>query len=173
VHCVRALVGEETLTGTWIDRTAEYEDARRVTPRGPASYQVTLPIELAPIPCWSQLDPEEYRARCRVLAEEAAAEAAATGTPPLGADAVLAADPDDTPVSVKRSEAPPCHTADDTLRDAYVARRKLFLSAYRAASEELRAGRPAVFPPGCFPPRGPFIPFAQERASPGQRGAAA
>jgi hypothetical protein len=118
-----------------------------------------LPIELAPIPCWSHLTPEEYQTRCRALAEEEAAKAAAGGVPPLGVDAILAADPDDKPATVKKTEAPPCHTTDDLLREAYVARRKLFLSAYRAAAAELNAGREAIFPPGCFPPRGPFVPF--------------
>jgi REP element-mobilizing transposase RayT len=159
VHCARALTGEEVLTGTWIDRAAAHDDSRRAAPRGPAAFEVTLPIDLAPIPCWSDLTAEEYQARCRALADDEAARAAAKGTPPLGVEAILAADPDDKPVTVKKSEAPPCHAADDTLREAYVARRKLFLSAYRAAAEELKAGREAVFPPGCFPPRGPFVPF--------------
>jgi REP element-mobilizing transposase RayT len=162
VHCVRALTGEESLVGTWIDQAAAYEDSRRAVPLGPASYEETLPIELAPIPCWAGLTREEYQARCRALAEEEAAKAAADGVPPLGVDAILAADPGDKPATVKKTAARPCHTTDDTLREAYVARRKLFLAAYRAAAEELNAGREAVFPPGCFPPRGPFVPFPSE-----------
>lgn len=162
VHCVRALIGEETLVGTWIDRAAAYEDSRRAAPLGAAAFEETRPIELAPIPCWADLPRAEYQARCRAIAEEEAAKAAASGTPPLGVEAILAADPDGKPATVKRSEAPPCHAADDALREAYVVRRKLFLAAYREAAKELAEGRNAVFPPGCFPPRGPFVPFPQD-----------
>ncbi len=63
------------------------------------------------------------------------------GAKPLGAAAVLAQNP--LSKAVRRE-----------LWDAYA----LFVAAYRAAAEKLRAGvRDVVFPAGSFPPPMPFV----------------
>lgn len=167
VTSARALAGEETLTGTWIDGRAACEDRRRVTKRGPGAYATTLPIVLAPLPCWSDLPPDEYQARCRAMIADIEQEHAASGATPLGAAAVLAMDPSTEPAETKRGPAPPCHASAGDTRAEYLERRGAFVDAYRVQAAALRAGRAATFPSGSFPPRGPFVRFvASSSAAP-------
>jgi hypothetical protein len=68
---------------------------------------------------------------------------------PLGVAPVLAQDPLQRPKKIKKSPAPAFHAASKAVRrelwDAYA----LFVAAYRAAAEKLRAGlRDVVFPRG-------------------------
>ena len=74
-----------------------------------------------------------------------------------GVAAVLSQDPLQRPRKTKKSPAPAFHAASHAVRrelwDAY----SLFVAAYRAAAEKLRAGvRDVVFPAGSFPPALPF-----------------
>jgi putative transposase len=162
VHAVRALLGGEVLEGLWFDRTQEYAARRRGEKFDPLQYATREVLELDPLPCWEHLTVEQRRARVTALVEDIESETAArrkrTGVKPLGVAAVLAQNPLQRPKKTKKSPAPAFHAASKAvrreLRDAYA----LFVAAYRAAAEKLRAGiRDVVFPRGSFPPALPFV----------------
>jgi len=161
VTSARALLGLENLSGVWVDSREACEDRRRRTARGAHTFTRHLPIELTPLPCWADLSKQEYEAKCAALIVEICAEAAANRTaPPLGRDEILVTDPFDKPVAPKLTPAPRAHVSCPVTRNAFNERRRAFLVAYREAAERQKVGLPAVFPPGCYPPRGRFVPFA-------------
>ena len=162
VHAVRGLLDGEVLEGLWFDRTQEYLARRRGEKFAPLQYATREVLELVPLPCWKPLTAEQRRARVAALVEDIESEAAArrkrTGVKPLGVAAVLAQNPLRRPKRTKKSPAPAFHAASKAVRrelwDAYA----LFVAAYRAAAEKLRAGvRDVVFPRGSFPPALPFV----------------
>ena len=66
VHCARALTEGTTVSGHWHDRTLESRAARKGLLLDPQDFveQRGAPAS-RPLPCWSSLAPEEYRARVR------------------------------------------------------------------------------------------------------------
>jgi len=88
---------------------------------------------------------------------EAAARRKRTGAQPLGVAAVLVQDPLRRPERTKKSPAPAFHAASQAVRRELRGFYAEFVAAYREAAEKLRAGAPAVFPIGCFPPALPFV----------------
>jgi REP element-mobilizing transposase RayT len=162
VHCVEALTEGRTLAGWWFDRTQEYLARRRGEDFGPYQYATRETLELTPLPCWKHLTPEKRQQMAAAMVAEIEAQAAArresTGVQVLGPAAILAQSPESRPLKTKRSPAPAVHAANRAvrreLRNAYF----LFVAAYRAAAEKLRAGqRDPPFPNGCFPPPLPFV----------------
>jgi putative transposase len=162
VHCVEALTTGKTLEGWWFDRTQEYLARRRGESFGYYQYATHETFELAPLPCWKHLPPDKRQQLAAALVSEIEAEAAErrerTGAQTLGPAAILAQSPESRPLKSKRSPAPAVHAASRAvrreLRNAYF----LFVAAYRAAAEKLRAGhRAPPFPMGCFPPPLPFV----------------
>ena len=162
VHAVRALLEGEVLEGLWFDRTQEYLARRRGEKFDRLQYATREVLELDPLPCWEHLTAEQRRARIAALVEDIESEIAArrkkTGAKPLGVAAVLAQNPLQQPKKTKKSPAPAFHAASKAVRrelwDAYA----LFVAAYRAAAEKLRAGiRDVAFPIGSFPPALPFV----------------
>src|SRR3954471_24829866 len=143
VHAVRALLEGEILEGLWFDRTQEYLARRRGEKFDLLQYATREVLELDPLPCWKHLTEEQRRARAAALVEDIESEVAArrkkTGIKPLGVAAVLAQNPLRKPKKTKKSPAPAFHAASKAvrreLRDAYA----LFVAAYRAAAEKLRA----------------------------------
>jgi hypothetical protein len=118
------------------------------------------------IPCWRHLPPEEVRLRVAELVaeieEEAAAERRATGRRSLGAEAVMATDPEYRPGKQEKSPAPMFHAWRDKVRKELREGYALAMASYCVAAEKLRAGdRMASFPEGTFPPRLPFVPYAR------------
>jgi REP-associated tyrosine transposase len=150
VHCVRALLEGEVLEGLWFDRTQEYAARRRGEDFEPLQYATREVLELDPLPCWKHLTEEQRRARTAALVEDIESEVAArrkrTDAKPLGVAAVLAQNPLQRPKKTKKSPAPAFHAASKAVRrelwDAYA----LFVAAYRAAAEKLRAGARDVPP---------------------------
>ena len=119
-------------------------------------------LYLSPLPCWKHLPKDVWRARAldliREVEEEAAVQSASTGNQPLGPAAILAQHPFDRPKHSKRSPAPLFHAASARVRRELWEAYRLFVAAFRQASEKLRAGdREAVFPVGSFPPALPFV----------------
>jgi hypothetical protein len=162
VHCVEALTEGKVLEGWWFDRTQEYLARRRGESFGTYQYATRETLELAPLPCWKHLPQEQRQRLAAAMVAEIEAEAAErrerTGAKALGPAAILARSLESRPLKTKRSPAPAVHAASRTvrreLRNAYF----LFVAAYRAAAEKLRAGqRDAPFPTGCFPPPLPFV----------------
>ncbi len=161
-HAVRALLEGEVLEGLWFDRTQEYLARRRGETFDRLQYATREVLELDPLPCWEHLTPERRRARVAALVEDIESEAATrrkrTGAKPLGVAAVLSQDPLQKPKKTKKSPAPAFHAASRVVRRSLWDAYSLFVAAYRAAAEKLRAGvRDVVFPSGSFPPALPFV----------------
>jgi hypothetical protein len=157
-----ALLDGEVLEGLWFDRTQEYLARRRGEKFDRLQYATREVLELDPLPCWEPLTEEQRRARVAALVEDIESEAAArrkrAGAKPLGVAAVLAQNPLRRPKKTKKSPAPAFHAASKAVRRELWNAYALFVSAYRAAAEKLRAGiRDVVFPPGSFPPALPFV----------------
>jgi hypothetical protein len=90
----------------------------RSSPRGRLrsfQYATRETLELDPLPCWKHLTPEQRQKLVAALVSEIEEEAAArrkrTGVQPLGAEAILAQNPQSQPAKTKRSPAPAVHAA--------------------------------------------------------------
>jgi hypothetical protein len=128
----------------------------------PGQVDILQTVVLSSLPCWKHLPPEKYRARIadlvRQIEDAAAGEREKKGVDPLGAEQILAQEPETRPETLNRSPAPFIHAASKKvrkdLRDAY----GWFVAAYREAAEKLRKGdRDVAFPKGSFPPHLPFV----------------
>lgn len=167
-HSVHALFDGRPMLGVWFDRTREYE-ARRCGQRpGKYEYAEEETLELAPLPAWDGLEPEDRRAAVQTLLREIEREARwareASGRPPLGVRRVLRQNPHDRPEHSRQSPAPRFHAQAWQVRKSLELAYYEFRLRFRQAAEDLKLGRPGVeFPPGCFPPR---LPFAKARAGP-------
>ncbi|HEX4964701.1 MAG TPA: transposase [Thermoanaerobaculia bacterium] len=162
VHCAGALIDGTPLEGHWFSRTQEFAARLRGEDFGRMRYATAETVTLSPIPCWARLSPEIYRARIVSLVESIETEAALarerTGASVLGAEAVLSRDPQHRPAFLARSPAPRVHAATKAARRAFYEIYAAFVSAFREASERLRAGDcNAPFPIGSFPPALPFV----------------
>jgi hypothetical protein len=146
VHAVRALLGEEELTGYWFDRTKEYAARHRREDFDPLKYATPEILTLDPLPCWKDVPAEERRRRVAGLVAEIDAQAAdrreRTGIPSMGAAALLAQDPLRRPLHSKRSPAPFCHAASKDWRQSLRAFYKEFVDDFRRAAELLRKNNP-------------------------------
>lgn len=161
-HCASALVSGEPARGRWHDRTLESKAKRRSAPLDPHAFVEEETLRLAPIPCWSQCDPKEYRERIRSLVRaierSARTNARASGREPLGRSALLRQHPHLEPKRSRKGPAPLVHAVSAAARRAFRHAYAVFLGAYRAAARSLRAGilDAAAFPAGSFPPALPF-----------------
>ncbi|MES1242348.1 MAG: hypothetical protein ABUT39_12075 [Acidobacteriota bacterium] len=162
VHSVREILAGEPIRGLWFDRTQEYAARNRGEDFSRLEYALEECFELTSLPCWAHLPAETYRQQVAALVEqiesEASAELAKSGRAPLGVAGVLRQSPETRPVRSKKSPAPLYHAATRVVRKAFWEAYCLFVSAFRDASERLRAGdRMARFPLGSFPPGLPFV----------------
>ncbi len=162
VQCVTELVrGPSCLRGIWQERTAIWEAEQRGESL-PAKERITREtLELSPLPAWEARSQQQRCEAVRDLVSEIEAESreakAATSSKPLGERAILSQDPHDRPRSSKRSPAPIAHAATVEVWLVMKIAYREFVSAYREAAERWRKGQEAIFPAGCFPPRGPFL----------------
>ena len=166
VHSARALIEGTSLRGWWVDGTRAYAARRRGERPSRYEYGNEEFLLFDAIPCWRHLPPEEVRLRVAELVaeieEEAAAERRATGRRSLGAEAVMATDPEYRPGKQEKSPAPMFHAWRDKVRKELREGYALAMASYCVAAEKLRAGdRMASFPEGTFPPRLPFVPYAR------------
>ena len=153
------------MQGTWYDRTAQYRAAQR------GKYQLfpsTETVHLSPLPFLNQRSVAEQQkfvvASVRRIERETAQTHTTNGTKPLGARAIQRQKPHDKPKAFKSSPAPLFHAANrEEFWTMYNARQNK-VAAYRVAAERLKRGELGVsFPPGCFPPR---LPYVESRAPP-------
>ena len=160
-----ALIEGEVLEGVWYDRTELSKRRRRGEKASLEDVAEAETLVLSPLPCWRGLPDEEVRENVAVLVaaidREAAERRRAEGTGVLGPRKVRRRDPHCRPESFEPTPAPRFHTvtteAWNELRDAY----NEFAARFREAAELLRQGvRSPPFPPGSFPPGGPFVPHA-------------
>jgi REP element-mobilizing transposase RayT len=163
VHCAPALLTGGPVEGTWHNRTlARTLRLQRRTPE-PGQVEIRQTVVLSPLPCWKHLTPEDYHARVadlvRGIEEAAASERKKRDVEPLGAEQILAQDPETRPETLDRSPAPLVHAATQKVRKELREAYRWFVAAYREAADKLRKGhRDVAFPPGSFPPHLPFVP---------------
>jgi len=109
VCSVRARLHGEKLIGVWYDETGIYEKSRQGEKVDRKDFATVYAIELAPLPCWADLSPQEYRRQVRELVEglveEERARRPREGRTVLGAEAVMAQDPRRAPEKLSRSSA--------------------------------------------------------------------
>jgi putative transposase len=155
--CVHALLEDTPLQGLWYDRTAEWYARRRGEDFAEDKYAEKVEFELTPLPCWSDVDPEERCRRVLVLVEDIVQRTRESnlvkGRQPLGAARLQAQHPHDHPDTIKKSPAPRCHTTERERWIRFVQEARAFRDEYSAAAERWLDGvRDVVFPPDCFPP---------------------
>lgn len=153
------LDGSMELQGTWFDRTKEY----RARYRGSTETFPTIEtVRLTPLPCLAHLERDtlvnQVGSMVREIEEATRAMHESQGTRPAGAKWILKQHPHRVPKDMKHSPAKRFLAAFRAsvaeLLEAYAD----FLTRYRRASRSLREGdRLVEFPPGCFPPRLPFV----------------
>jgi REP element-mobilizing transposase RayT len=169
VHSVHALRDGTPLRGVWYDRTALCLAARgRGNSPALEDHASEEVLVLDPLPCWAAegLSEEEIRKRVgeivKQIAQEAATEHQANGTRPSDPESFLGVHPHHRPEKTKRSPAPLVHAATREVRQRFWEAYAIFVDAYAAAVELLRAGCQNVrFPEGSFPPRLPFVPLLE------------
>ena len=169
-HSVQALIDGCPMRGVWFDRTREYEARRCGQQPGKYEYAEEETVELAPLPAWDGLAPEDRRAAVRALVREIEREARrareTSGRSPMGVRRILRQNPHDRPEQSHRSPAPRFHAQAWRVRKSLELGYYEFRVRFRQAAEELKLGRTGVeFPPGSFPPR---LPFARAGPTPFQ-----
>jgi hypothetical protein len=162
VHAARALAEGLPVEGYWFDRTREYAARLRGEDFDRLRYASRETIFLDPLPCWKHLSPERLHKRISDLLAQIETEARAvrerTGRTTPGRRAILSQHPHVRPNRPKESPAPLFHAATKRARRALYEAYRLFVRAFREASERLRAGdRDVIFPSGSFPPALPFV----------------
>lgn len=165
VHSLRARLFGEPLFGKWFDGTAYGRAKRRKGGEHVKrdDFWIRYDIELAPLPCWAHLSEAEYRDQVQSLCVDIVLEHQARwkleGTRPIGAEAMLAADPTSRPSKApKTSPAPLCHASTKATRKAYGERVRAHRSEYDPASLAFREGELEVeFPSWSFRPLGPYV----------------
>lgn len=169
VHGVHALRDGTPLRGVWYDRTAFCLAARcQGNPPSLEDYTYEEILRLDPLPCWEAegLSDDEIQERVGEIvdqiADEAATEHETNGTRPSSPAVLLRVHPHQRPERTKRTPLPLVHAATREVRQIFREAYALFIDAYRAAAELLRAGHgDVVFPEGSFPPRLPFVPLLE------------
>lgn len=155
--CGEALLDGVPVQGIWFDRTALYYARRRGKQVSEDDFAQEVEFELAPLPCWANLEEGNRRQRIAEMVtnvvEKTKIKMRTLGRKAIGVKAVLAVDPHSHPESPKRSPAPRCHTTCPERWADFVARTREFVSEYReAAALWLRGESNVVFPPDCFLP---------------------
>ena len=157
------LLEGRSLIGRWFDRSAEYEARRRGREPAAREFSSIERVDLAPLPCLSDLSEDARRLLIRDIVasieEEASRHSEEPLRAPLGPEAVQEQHPHSQPLRTKQSPAPLVHAASRRVRCAFVELYRHFVAAFRDASCRLRAGdRSAEFPPGSFPPALLWVP---------------
>ena len=171
VPFAEAMVTGEPLQGIWIDRTAYFHARNRGEDVSLNDFTETLKLRLDPLPSLEHLDRRQRQSYAldlvREIEEETEARHRLDGTAPLGAEAVLAADPHSKPENFKPSPQPWFHTFSKSswhqMREAFL----FILVAYREAADRLKQGVFAIrFPQNTFPPARPFVDPAWAMTAP-------
>ena len=158
VNCVEALTRGKKLSGTWYDRTREYEANRERFDFSAKQFPTRYEVSLSPLPCYADLSPAQQRANYRAMVKDIETATRKrfeqAGRRVLGVQGVLRQSPHKRPKNVKRSPAPLCHSSDFEEWIRYRDDYRWFVGQYREASKKMRAGDLTVkFPENCFPPQ--------------------
>ena len=182
VHGVDAWLEGKPLEGHWFDQTRASEAARRGEEVRRERFSVPERVSLTPLPCWSAAGMCRKRIRqvIRSLVEEVSLWTRAeqrlsksrgscpSAEPVAGERAdgqriarLLSSSVDHRPPSMKKTPCPVFIARSKGTVDRYRESLTAFWVSYREASRALRSGARGVrFPPGSFPPAGPFFPPA-------------
>ena len=161
VHSAKALCSGQAIQGAWIHRTNYWRARNRGDDVTPSEFGTDYEIHLEPLPCWAHLDEAVWRRFVREMVHEIERETRAQHqrhqTAPAGATSVCQRHPHYSSGRQKRSPPPLVHAATSSMRATMREAHSLFLSAYRYATEQVKAGvRSVSFPPDCFPARLPY-----------------
>jgi hypothetical protein len=163
------LLNGETLRGTWYDETAIYRARRAGKDVDREKYAIEYCVPITPLPCLSALSEQERQATYAEMRDDICASTHAriadTGKQPLGIERVLSMHPHSKPQASKRSPAPLCHAVSQEARTQYREEHRVFVDAYRRASEQFLSGNLCVEFPGCCfrPPLPPSFAVAASR----------
>jgi REP element-mobilizing transposase RayT len=160
-HCAQALSQGSTLSGIWVNRTAQYNARRNGKSLDSDEFVTRYQLELAPLPCWEGLSTETIQTYIAEMVQQIETETRARhrreGTRPLGLRAIRKQHPHSCPRQSTKSPAPLFHAASRKLRAQLHRAYAAFVESFRAAVERLRrGGNPFGFPKGSFPPPGLF-----------------
>lgn len=174
-----ALISGEPLEGIWVDRTAYRAALNQGKKATLDDFTERLKLHLDPLPCHRHWNRDSRRSfvldLIRAIEEETLARHRANGTAPIGATAVLSADPHDKPRKHEPSPQPLIHSFSRKIWKEMRQALLYIISAYREAADRLKNGINDVqFPEGTFPPARPFVEpstlknsMAPERLQPG------
>jgi hypothetical protein len=130
-----ALIDGTPLEGHWFDHTREYAARNQREEITRLQFATEESVILSPIPCWAHLPPEIYRERIASLVKDIETDAALVrnlnGLSVLGAEAILAMDPQHRPAHLDRSPAPLVHAATQATRKAFYKAYAWFVAAFR------------------------------------------
>jgi len=153
----KSLMQGDDMAGIWINRTAQFQAHERGEPTGESRFTSRHRLRLSPLPCWQRVSEAKWRAQVRRIVRAIEDE---VGGEVLGKQAILQQNPHSMPASrPRRSPAPRFHAVQPRVRRALEMAYHLARRAYRQALEDLRCGKEAEFPPGCFPPALTFVPL--------------
>ena len=154
---VQALLGDGTVSGIWVDRTAEYWARKRREAMEPGQFVSTEMLSLSPLPCWDELPAEEVRERITEIVRDITSDTRRrlrqAGVRPLGRRRIQRQNPHARPRRIARSVAPRFHAATRPIRKMLEAGYRSYLDAYREAKQALADQRLSVrFPSHGIPP---------------------
>jgi hypothetical protein len=165
VPFAEAMISGEPLQGIWIDRTAYRHARARGEDATLEDFTEPMELRIPPLPCHQHLDTSQQRSfvmdLVRQIEEETDARHQADGTAPIGAIAVVAADPHAKSATHEPSPQPLLHAFTKRVWKEMRQALSLILAAYREAADRLKNGDfAASFPENTFPPARPFVePF--------------
>ncbi len=143
---------QTVLTGHWRNRTREFH-ALASNQKGLVFRSVER-IHLTPLPCWADRSAGWISKRVQELIELVQQECTDISVGNLPNPS-----PTQRPAKLKRSPAPLFHCTTKVARKLLYEAYCWFVTAYREASRQLKAGNLLVaFPEGSFPPPRPFVP---------------
>lgn len=123
MHFARCFERDQPLKGRWFWRSKEWSATQRGETFQRTQFSDLHEIELARLPCWDHMTPEQYRqevlALIRKIEEQYAARWAQEGKEVVGPKAVRQKHPHYRPGSSNRSPAPKVHAATRKARDAF------------------------------------------------------
>ena len=149
IQWVKAVTEGRPLRGVWYDRTALYQQRvawARADPatrgRRPCLQDVarTIPVELTPLPMWSELSEAERQAKWVELVERAGEEFPPKTPTMLGAEAVKGQEPHHRPERAAKRPAPACHATTPAKRAWWRAQYALLVHAFRALMKDIQDG---------------------------------
>ncbi len=153
---------EKELVGNWIDRKRERRALKLSGNCDPAAYTLQYPINISPLPCWSDLSRPEIGFRTRRVLDSIAEEWQLKRLyQVMGIEAVLEINPEKGPARPLEKHKPPlCHSSTTWMRAAYASLHRGFVASFREASYLMRtqtSREKKGFPFGSFPPAGGFV----------------